>query len=54
VNVRTGPSVLKRSLGKVNKGVVLTRTYEDTANWYGVSYKGLHAYISKKYTEVVR
>lgn len=53
VNIRTGPGILNRSIAKVGKGAMLTRSYSDTASWYGITYMGQKAYISKKYTEVV-
>ena len=53
VNVRKGPSTLNGKLGQVKKDAVLTRTYKDTEKWYGITYLGKDAYISKKYTEVL-
>lgn len=54
VNVRSGPSILSKIIGKVHKDAILDRKGNDPDGWYGVSYKGLPAYISKKYAEVVR
>lgn len=54
VNVRSGPSLLDKKVAKAAKGAILTRTFADTAGWYGVYWQGQKLYISKKYTEEVR
>lgn len=52
-NVRSGPGLLKKSLGVVKRGERLTRTGEDSEGWFGVEYAGRRAYISAKMAEAV-
>lgn len=54
VNIRTGPGITNKIIGKVSKDITLVRTFKDTETWFGITIGGSEAYISKKYTEVLR
>lgn len=54
VNVRIGPGLTEKIIGKVSKATTLVRTFKDTPKWYGVTLGAVDAYISKRYTEVLR
>lgn len=54
VNIRTGPGVEYSRIGVVSKGDTLEVTGKGTASWREVIFNGKVAYISKRYTEVLR
>lgn len=52
VNVRKGAGVLHKVLGRVKNGDRLAWNGKETTGWWGVTYAGQDAWISKKYSRV--
>lgn len=52
VNVRVGAGITNKILGRVKRGAKLALNGNETAKWWGISFNGKAAWISKKYTKV--